>query len=68
VTELHFLTVPEVADLFGVSERTVLREIDRGELRAFRVGVRNYRVDLEAIREYVQGHPVRPGELSWTRS
>ena len=48
------LTREEVADRWGVNVRTVAREIERGNLRAFRVG-RVIRIPLTAIQEYERG-------------
>lgn len=35
---LRIYTVKEVAELFGVSEATIRREVERGKLRCFKVG------------------------------
>nr|WP_298986541.1 helix-turn-helix domain-containing protein [uncultured Micrococcus sp.] len=50
------LTLPEVAELLGVSTSSVRRLIARGDLRAYRYGPRLIRVDpadLRAMREPV---------------
>jgi excisionase family DNA binding protein len=46
-----FLTVEQLADRWQVSERTVRRMIERGELRALRVGPQ-LRVPLEVLDRY----------------
>ena len=54
-----FADVPDVlskravADILGVDERTVSREISRGRLAAFHVGAR-VRVTKQALVEYVR--------------
>jgi excisionase family DNA binding protein len=50
-----FYTVKEVAALLRVNERTVLNLIDRGELKANRVGSL-WRISQEALDEYLQRH------------
>lgn len=50
------LTIAEVADLTGTSQPTVRRWIARGQLRAYRYGPRNIRIDpadLRAMRKEV---------------
>lgn len=47
-------TREEVAARWGVNVRTIAREIERGNLTAFRVG-RCVRIPLSAIEEYEQG-------------
>lgn len=49
---LEYLSVREVAELWHVCERTVYREIERGALRAVRVG-RALRVPVAVLEEYV---------------
>lgn len=65
----HLLTTAQAAELLGVSPRTVLRLIERGELSAYRIaGV--YRFDPADLRRYLAGHrvdatdqPARPGDI-----
>lgn len=49
------LTPIQAAERIGCHYLTVLREIQRGRLAAFKVG-RNYRITEAAIRQYM-GHP-----------
>jgi len=52
------ITIPDAAKRLSVSERTIRRLIERGELRAVRVG-RVWRVPMEALRDYLsetKGH------------
>ena len=48
----HFLTVSEVARGLRVSNMTVYRLVNSGQLDAFRVG-RSYRIREEDVRRYV---------------
>lgn len=52
-------SVAEAAEFLGVSERTVRRCIDRGELPAYRVG-RQVRIDPADLRSYRIRTAVRP--------
>lgn len=49
----RLLSVQEVADWLQVSLPTVRREVERGELRAKRVG-RQLRFDSEWVRDYIR--------------
>jgi excisionase family DNA binding protein len=47
-----FVTISEIANLFGVKPRTVRKWVDRGELSAVRVGRRHIRIgasEIEAV-------------------
>ena len=46
-------TRKEVAEYLGVTTKTIDREIERGRLRAFRVGSR-VRIGIEQVREYIE--------------
>jgi excisionase family DNA binding protein len=52
--ERRVLTPRQVAEQLVVSERTVIRLIERGELRGIRVG-RQWRVPKEALEDYLRG-------------
>jgi excisionase family DNA binding protein len=54
-------TVAEVADRFRVSSQAVYDWINRGDLRAIRIGTR-IRIPESAMRELVR--PIVPGELN----
>lgn len=57
-TTVELLNVREVAEILGVSQRTVWRWVDQGRLRTVRVGpklVRFRRVDLDAITRSKNG-------------
>jgi excisionase family DNA binding protein len=47
------LTVKQVAEVLGVEPITVYRLIDRGELKAIRIGTCNLRVEREELTAYV---------------
>jgi excisionase family DNA binding protein len=53
------LSVKEVAGRLGVSEQTVLKLIERGELATSRVG-RQYRVAEADLAAYLERTKVRP--------
>lgn len=61
------LTVEEVAAIFNVSPRTVLRLIDAREIQALRVG-RQWRFRKEWVREWIDRHTSqKPGKASLDR-
>jgi excisionase family DNA binding protein len=57
------ITIPDAAKRLSVSERTIRRLIERGELRAVRVG-RVWRVPMEALRDYLSGSQVHQSQDS----
>lgn len=51
----RFLTTGEVAEMCGMSQQTVIRQIDRGFLKGFRIpGSTHRRVSISALREWMQ--------------
>ena len=60
VTEMHFMTVAEVATAMRVSKMTVYRLVRAGDLPAARVG-RSYRVPRKAVEDYLAGSYFRAG-------
>ncbi|WP_432256249.1 helix-turn-helix domain-containing protein [Limimaricola sp. AA108-03] len=46
------LTLNQVAERWNCCSNTVRNEINRGKLRAFRVGERRYGVPISAVEEY----------------
>jgi excisionase family DNA binding protein len=54
VAEPKFHTVEEVAKLLRVSSRTVYRLIERGELKALKVGDL-YRIEDQNLQTYLRG-------------
>ena len=49
----RLLTIKDVADRLLLSERTVRRLLDAGELRAFRLG-RQWRISLLDLQKYLE--------------
>jgi excisionase family DNA binding protein len=54
LSDVHFLTVAEVAAVMRVSKMTVYRLVHSGEMPAVRVG-RSFRVPEKAVTEYLAG-------------
>jgi excisionase family DNA binding protein len=53
LSDVHFLTVSEVASLMRVSKMTVYRLVHNGEMPAVRVG-RSFRVPEQAVHDYLR--------------
>ena len=53
LSDVHFLTVAEVALIMRVSKMTVYRLVHSGELEAIRVG-RSFRVPEQAVNQYLK--------------
>jgi excisionase family DNA binding protein len=53
LSDVHFLTVAEVASLMRVSKMTVYRLVHNGEMPAVRVG-RSFRVPEQAVHDYLR--------------
>jgi excisionase family DNA binding protein len=54
-TTLRFLTVDEAARVLRQSRPTMYRKIERGELRAVRLGDRGpLRIPVDALREHLR--------------
>lgn len=47
-------TTGEAAKILGVHPRTVKREIERGNLEAYPVGLREHRIPRDALERYKQ--------------
>ena len=52
--QIKLLTVPQVAKWAQVSTKTVYRWIKDGELEAFRLGSRTYRVPAKAVESLLE--------------
>ena len=52
-SDVHFLTVQEVAELMRVSKMTIYRMVHAGELPAVRFG-RSYRVPANAVEIFLK--------------
>lgn len=55
------LTVAEVSKRLNLSERTIQRLIESGNLPAFRFG-KSYRVNESELEEYINNAKVKGGE------
>ncbi|MBO0789999.1 MAG: helix-turn-helix domain-containing protein [Ktedonobacteraceae bacterium] len=55
------LTVKQVQDMLGISERTAFRMIKNGELKGFKVG-REWRFEESDIQAYIQAQRRRAEE------
>lgn len=53
MTETSFLNLEQVAKILGVSERTVLRLLDKKEIKGFKVG-RAWRFEHSDVEAYVE--------------
>ena len=53
----------EAAQILNISERTVIREVRKGRLKADRLSERVVRIFDDSIDDYVAQH-VRPGEYA----
>jgi excisionase family DNA binding protein len=60
LSEVHFLTVAEVATVMRVSKMTVYRMVHAGELPAVRVG-RSFRVPEQAVHDYLRAAFIEAG-------
>lgn len=52
--EMRVISVKAAAAYFDVHPNTIYRHIRSGEIPAMRIG-RQYRVDVDALREYLRG-------------
>ncbi len=58
-----FYSLEEVAQMLRISERTVMREIKAGKIRAFKAG-RALRFTPEAVEEYIRNQEVKPEDIN----
>ncbi len=52
--DVEMLTIEEVSRLLRVSERTVRRLIEKGELAAIEVSTRSYRIMRSDLNAYIE--------------
>lgn len=57
----QLLTPNDVADLCGLSVKTIYRAIHRGELSAYKVGGSRYRIRPDELDAWVDAARVSPG-------
>ena len=53
-------TSHEIAEILSVHPMTIYREIQRGKLKAFRVGT-DFRINEKDLQDYVKKNKVKPG-------
>lgn len=58
--ELQTMTLAELADIYDVSVKTLRREIDRGDLKAAKIG-RGYHVTIASVRAWIARKTVNNG-------
>lgn len=54
----RLVSLPEAADILGLSVKTVRRYIASGDLDAVRLGQRTIRVRVESLDQLIDAHPV----------
>jgi excisionase family DNA binding protein len=65
----EYITVGFIARRCGVSNTTVLRWIEKGELPAFRLPAGHYRIERENFADFLTSHGIPvPGMASKNRS
>jgi excisionase family DNA binding protein len=60
VAKNRWWSAREIAERWNVSERSVQRKIERGELDAVRISPRVVRVSWRALHRYEREHEIRP--------
>lgn len=60
VTGPRWISRAEAAQLVGVCSRTIERAINRGDLPAFRAGLRRIRLREQDLLKWVESRPVVP--------
>jgi excisionase family DNA binding protein len=60
----RFLTTGEIANLCGMSQQTIIRQIDKGYLEGFRIpGSTHRRVSLTNLRNWMEQTGIDQGDL-----
>lgn len=54
----RLVSLPEAADILGLSVKTVRRYIAAGDLDAVRLGRRTIRIKTDALDRLIEAHPV----------
>lgn len=54
----RLVSLPEAADILGLSVKTVRRYIASGDLDAVRLGSRTIRIKTESLDRLIDAHPV----------
>ena len=55
-------TIIEVAEMLKVSKKTILEVINKGELKAFRIG-NTYRITQESLDTFVANNTLNKGTI-----
>lgn len=55
-------SLEQVAKKLQVSERTIMREIKAGKIKAFKAG-RALRFTAAAVQDYIEGQAVKPEDI-----
>lgn len=58
----EWLSVAQAARLLGVTDHTIYKLINRGQLTAFRIG-RSYRTRPDDVATYLESVRCKPGDL-----
>ena len=48
----HYLSIPELAKLLGVSRVSIYKKVKSGEIEAIRIG-RNYAISVDYVNQYL---------------
>jgi excisionase family DNA binding protein len=59
LAERTLATIPEVARMYGVADRTIRRRVYDGSLRAYKIG-KSVRIDLDDAETAFRFSPVHP--------
>ena len=60
----RFLTTGEIASLCGMSQQTIIRQIDKGYIEGFRItGSTHRRVSLTNLRNWMEQTGIDQGDL-----
>jgi excisionase family DNA binding protein len=60
----RLVSLPEAADILGLSVKTVRRYIASGDLDAVRLGRRTIRIKTDSLDRLIDAHPIN----AWRRS
>ena len=60
--EIQWLSTAEAAKYLGITQRTLYRFIDQGEIAAFRFG-RVIRLKQDDVDQFIEARRIQPGSL-----
>jgi excisionase family DNA binding protein len=58
------LSIQEVAEIYGVSTRSIRRYIAQGRLTAYRIGPRMIRLDAKQVEKELSVEPIAVGDYA----